>query len=117
LNGELNGDLSARRDFNIVSGVPPQMPQTFADLRLIGGFVVGSSMSAYGNGTMDEHNTGNALQDVQEGKAPQMDATQTQFTTAYTNTLLGGFIAAKDGDLLLARRVHTPDTPVDQKNP
>ncbi len=108
-NDEVRGDLSARRDFNIASRAPSEMPQVFTDLRVIGGVMLGETMTDYFDGNMEVHNDGNALQDIQDGRAPDLNAVHAQLTVAYTNTLVRGLIAAKDGESLFQSEIDNPD--------
>ncbi|PZP55111.1 MAG: hypothetical protein DI586_07890 [Micavibrio aeruginosavorus] len=101
IKGEIEADISAARDFNIVSGAIPPIPQAFADLRIINSVMSKDDVITLGgNGkSLDDHNTGNALQDYLDGKdLSGADPDKIQFNTAYTNTLIYGFIGAADGE-------------------
>jgi hypothetical protein len=112
LEGEIEADISARRDFMAVSGgAGPDITAAFEAYRVIGAFTHPGDMHDFANApqALNDHNTGAALgmaRRGEDGTAVNLD--QTQYDTAYANTLVRGLIGATEGPAALAEGRSVP---------
>lgn len=107
LSAEITADISAARDFNRAANTDSSVLQTFANLRTMDSFY--NHVDILGMMNREDgfkgHNTGAALQEYLEtGQTASIQQDSIQQSTAYTNTLVRGFIGAAEGQESISSR-------------